>query len=173
MKDKGPEHSSARLERYLQLSAEHNIQICVPTTPAQIFHLLRRQILRPYRKPLIVMSPKSLLRHKLAVSTLEDFSRGGFQNVIGEVDDINPKQVSRVVLGSGKIFYDLLETRRAEGLENVAVLRLEQLYPFPLEQLIKQLKRLYPIEGIDLVSGRTAKSGRLAPNQAPFFKYCR
>ena len=137
----GPEHSSARLERYLQLCAEHNIQICTPTTPAQIFHLLRRQVLRPYRKPLIVMSPKSLLRHKLAVSTLEDFSQGGFQNVMGEIDDIGPKQVRRVVLGSGKIFYDLLESRRAEGLENVAVLRLEQLYPFPLEQLIKQLKR--------------------------------
>ena len=136
----GPEHSSARLERYLQLCAEHNIQICTPTTPAQIFHLLRRQILRPYRKPLIVMSPKSLLRHKLAVSILEDFSQGSFQNVIGEVDDINPKQVSRVVLGSGKIFYDLLETRRAEALENVAVLRLEQLYPFPLEELTRQLK---------------------------------
>ncbi len=137
----GPEHSSARLERYLQLCAEHNIQICTPTTPAQIFHLLRRQVLRPYRKPLIVMSPKSLLRHKLAVSTLEDFSGGSFQNVIGEIDDINPKRVSRVVLGSGKIFYDLLETRRAEELENVAILRLEQLYPFPQKQLTKQLKR--------------------------------
>jgi len=137
----GPEHSSARLERYLQLCAEHNIQICTPTTPAQIFHLLRRQVLRPYRKPLIVMSPKSLLRHKLAVSTLEDFSGGSFQNVIGEIDDINPKCVSRVVLGSGKIFYDLLETRRAEELENVAILRLEQLYPFPQKQLTKQLKR--------------------------------
>lgn len=139
----GPEHSSARLERYLQLSAEHNIQICTPTTPAQIFHLLRRQLLRPYRKPLIVMSPKSLLRHNLAVSTLEDFSQGGFQTLIGEIDDIDPKQVGRVVLCAGKIFYDLLETRRAEELDNISIMRVEQVYPFPLELLTEQLKR-YP-----------------------------
>lgn len=139
----GPEHSSARLERYLQLCAEHNIQICVPTTPAQIFHLLRRQILRPYRKPLIVMSPKSLLRHKLAISSLEDLSNGSFQTLIGEIDDVNPKKITRLVICSGKIFYDLLASRRGDKLGNVAVARVEQLYPFPLEQLIKQLKR-YP-----------------------------
>lgn len=139
----GPEHSSARLERYLQLCAEHNIQICVPTTPAQIFHLLRRQVLRPYRKPLIVMSPKSLLRHKLAISTLEDLTGGGFQTLIGEVDELDTKQVTRVVICSGKIFYDLLEARRSESLQHVAILRAEQLYPFPLEQLTKELKQ-YP-----------------------------
>lgn len=138
----GPEHSSARPERYLQLCAEHNIQICVPTNPSQIFHLLRRQILRPYRKPLIVMSPKSLLRHKLATSTLEDFSEGHFHTLIEEIDDdIDSKQVTRVVLCSGKVFYDLIEARRQEKLNHVAIMRVEQLYPFPLEELTVQLKR--------------------------------
>lgn len=129
----GPEHSSARLERYLQLCAEHNIQVCYPTTPAQIFHLLRRQLIRPYRKPLIVMSPKSLLRHKLAISTLEDLTHGQFFPVIGEQDNIDPKKVTRLVFCAGKVYYDLLETRREDDLKTVAIARLEQLYPFPAE----------------------------------------
>lgn len=128
----GPEHSSARLERYLQLCAEHNIQVCTPTTPAQIFHLLRRQLLRPYRKPLIVMSPKSLLRHKLAVSTLEDLTESGFHPVIGEIDPIDPDKVTRLILCGGKVYYDLLETRRNDNAEHIAIVRIEQLYPFPL-----------------------------------------
>lgn len=127
----GPEHSSARLERYLQLCAENNMQVCSPTTPAQIFHLLRRQMLRPYRKPLIVMTPKSLLRHKLAVSTLEDLTTGQFQAIIGEQDKINTKKVTRLILCAGKVYYDLLETRRADNLASVAIARIEQLYPFP------------------------------------------
>lgn len=129
----GPEHSSARLERYLQLCAEHNMQVCNPTTPAQIFHLLRRQMLRPYRKPLIIMSPKSLLRHKLAISTLEDLTSGQFQSVIGEQDYHNPKKVTRLVFCSGKVYFDLLEARREDkdALKHVAIARLEQLYPFP------------------------------------------
>jgi len=127
----GPEHSSARLERYLQLCADHNMQVCVPTTPAQIFHLLRRQQLRPYRKPLIVMSPKSLLRHKLAVSTLEDLTDGKFYPIISEQDDINPKKITRLVMCSGKVYYDLLEARRTDELEHIAFIRIEQLYPFP------------------------------------------
>jgi len=127
----GPEHSSARLERYLQLCAEHNMQVCNPTTPAQIFHLLRRQMIRPYRKPLIVMSPKSLLRHKLAISSLEDLTTGQFQPVIGEQDDINPKKVTRLILCTGKVYYDLLEARREDNLKHVAIVRLEQIYPFP------------------------------------------
>jgi 2-oxoglutarate dehydrogenase E1 component len=135
----GAEHSSARLERFLQLCAEHNMQICVPTTPAQIFHLLRRQVLRPYRKPLIIMSPKSLLRHKLAVSTLEQITGGQFQPLITEIDDIDRRKVTRVVLCAGKVFFDLLEARRAKGLDHVAILRAEQLYPFPLKQLTKEL----------------------------------
>ena len=139
----GPEHSSARLERYLQLCAEHNMQVCVPSTPAQIFHLLRRQVLRRYRKPLIIMSPKSLLRHKLATSTLEELSEGTFQTLIREIDDIDPKKVTRVVMCSGRIYYDLLEARRAEKVTNVAILRAEQLYPFPIEELTEELKQ-YP-----------------------------
>ena len=135
----GPEHSSARLERYLQLCAEQNIQVCVPTTPAQIFHLLRRQVVRPYRKPLIVMSPKSLLRHKLAVSRLEELSDGRFRNVIGEVDPHVPEEITRIVLCSGKVFYDLVETRRKEALKHVAIIRIEQLYPFPFDEFLAEL----------------------------------
>ncbi|SMF95473.1 2-oxoglutarate dehydrogenase E1 component [Methylomagnum ishizawai] len=135
----GPEHSSARLERYLQLCAEQNVQVCVPSSPAQIFHLLRRQLVRRYRKPLIVMTPKSLLRHKLAISPLEDLTRGHFHNVIGEIDPHDPDKITRVVLCSGKVFYDLLETRRKEHLEHVALIRIEQLYPFPFDYFLEQL----------------------------------
>ncbi|AVF56145.1 UNVERIFIED_ORG: 2-oxoglutarate dehydrogenase E1 component [Pseudomonas parafulva] len=135
----GPEHSSARLERYLQLCAEQNIQVCVPTTPAQIYHLLRRQVIRPLRKPLIVLTPKSLLRHKLAVSTLEDLAEGSFQTVIPEIDTLDPAKVERLVLCGGKVYYDLLEKRRAEGREDIAIVRIEQLYPFPEDDLVEIL----------------------------------
>ncbi|MBU1284372.1 MAG: 2-oxoglutarate dehydrogenase E1 component [Gammaproteobacteria bacterium] len=135
----GPEHSSARLERYLQLCAEHNIQVAVPTTPAQIYHLLRRQVIRPLRKPLVVLTPKSLLRHKLAISTLEDLSEGSFQTVIPEIDAIDPKKVERIVLCSGKVYYDLLEKRRAESRDDIAIVRIEQLYPFPEDDLAEVL----------------------------------
>ena len=131
----GPEHSSARLERYLQLCAEHNIQVCLPTTPAQMFHMLRRQIMRPLRKPLVALTPKSLLRHKLAVSSLEDLTDGSFRTVIPEVDDLDPQGVKRLVLCSGKVFYDLLEERRERKLDDVAIVRIEQLYPFPEREL--------------------------------------
>src|SRR6185436_4534670 len=103
----GPEHSSARLERFLQLCAEHNIQVCVPTTPAQVFHMVRRQVLRPLRKPLIVMTPKSLLRHKEAISTLEDLAQGSFNTVLDDSDVSAPEKITRLVLCSGKVFYDL------------------------------------------------------------------
>lgn len=135
----GPEHSSARLERFLQLCAEHNMQVCTPSTPAQIFHLLRRQAVRPLRKPLIIMSPKSLLRHKLAVSTLEDLAFGRFQTVIGETDALAPESVKRIVICGGKVYYDLLEKRRELALDNVAILRVEQLYPFPERMLVDAL----------------------------------
>ncbi|MDE1461181.1 2-oxoglutarate dehydrogenase E1 component [Spartinivicinus poritis] len=131
----GPEHSSARLERYLQLCAEHNVQVCVPTTPAQVFHMLRRQVLRPLRKPLIALTPKSLLRHKLAVSTLEELAEGSFHTVLPEVDDIEPANVKRLIMCSGKVYYDLLQKRRAENLNDAAIIRIEQLYPFPHEDL--------------------------------------
>lgn len=136
----GPEHSSARLERYLQLCAEHNIQVCAPTTPAQIFHLLRRQSIRPLRKPLVVMTPKSLLRHKLATSTLDDLCSGAFQTVLPDTDKPDPKQVRKIVLCSGKVYYDLLEQRRKDEKKDVAIIRLEQLYPFPHKDLTKILK---------------------------------
>ncbi|MGK2960239.1 MAG: 2-oxoglutarate dehydrogenase E1 component [Candidatus Malihini olakiniferum] len=127
----GPEHSSARLERYLQLCAEQNMQVCIPSTPAQIYHMLRRQALRGMRRPLVVMSPKSLLRHPLAISSLEELANGVFHPAIGEIDELNPQGVKRVVLCSGKIYYDLLEQRRKNEQNNVAVVRIEQLYPFP------------------------------------------
>ncbi|MSQ92634.1 MAG: 2-oxoglutarate dehydrogenase E1 component [Gammaproteobacteria bacterium] len=130
----GPEHSSARLERFLQLSAELNCQVCVPSTPAQMFHLLRRQMLRALRKPLIVMTPKSLLRHKLSISAMSDLAEGHFHNIIDEQDPISPADVRRLVLCSGKVYYDLLEQRRADKLNKVALVRVEQLYPFPADE---------------------------------------
>ncbi|MDT8451544.1 MAG: 2-oxoglutarate dehydrogenase E1 component [Gammaproteobacteria bacterium] len=136
----GAEHSSARPERFLQLCAEQNMQVCMPTTPAQIFHLLRRQMVRNCRKPLIVMTPKSLLRHKLCVSTLEDLAAGSFRRVIGEIDAIDPARVERVILCSGKVYYELLEKRRQEDIEHVAIIRVEQLYPFPAPELNAILK---------------------------------
>jgi len=138
----GPEHSSARLERFLQLCAEENMQVITPTTPAQIFHAMRRQAIRPIRKPMIVTSPKSLLRHKLATSTLEELATGTFQTVIDEVDQINKQDVTRVVLCGGKVYYDLLEKRREENL-NIAVVRVEQLYPYP-EKRLAEVLATYP-----------------------------
>jgi 2-oxoglutarate dehydrogenase E1 component len=139
----GPEHSSARLERYMQLCAQHNIQVCTPTTPAQIFHLLRRQAIRNFRKPLIVMTPKSLLRHKLAVSPLEDLKKGKFYTVIPEIDVLEEQKVTKVVLCCGKVYYDLLQMRRDKKLDRVAIIRIEQLYPFPKKALIAELDK-YP-----------------------------
>ncbi len=139
----GPEHSSARLERFLQLSAEHNIQVCMPTTPAQVFHMLRRQAIRPLRKPLVVMSPKSLLRHKEAISTLEELAQGCFETVIDETDTIDREKVKRVILCSGKVFYDLRAARREREIEDIAIVRIEQLYPFPEDDLLETLER-YP-----------------------------
>ena len=139
----GPEHSSARLERFLQLCAEHNMQVCVPGTPSQIFHLLRRQAVRPLRKPVVVMSPKSLLRHKKAVSSLEDLAQGKFETVLDDPADLNPEKVNRVVLCSGKVYYDLLEKRDSDGRTDTALVRVEQLYPFP-EQRLKEVLETYP-----------------------------
>ncbi|MFO1083988.1 MAG: 2-oxoglutarate dehydrogenase E1 component [Reyranellaceae bacterium] len=133
----GPEHSSARLERYLQLSAEDNWQVVVPTTPANFFHALRRQVRRSFRKPLIVMSPKSLLRHKDCVSRLEDFGPGSsFRRILVETDKIaDPAKVRRVVLCSGKVYFDLVAERRKRGIDDIAIFRIEQLYPFPFTRL--------------------------------------
>ena len=136
----GPEHSSARLERFLQLCALENMLVVVPSTPAQAFHMLRRQQHLTTRKPLVVMSPKSLLRHKLAVSTLEELANGEFQHLIGDAK-ADPKKVKRVVLCSGKVYYDLLEDQTKRGQEDVAIIRVEQLYPFPRALLAAELKK--------------------------------
>jgi 2-oxoglutarate dehydrogenase E1 component len=141
----GPEHSSARLERFLQLCAEHNIQVCVPTTPSQVFHMLRRQVKRPLRKPLVAITPKSLLRHKEAISSLEDLTSGTFQTVLPEKEPSDPKKVTRLIMCSGKVYYDLLEKKKADGRDDVAIVRIEQLYPFPaddLDELLSQYTRL-------------------------------
>jgi 2-oxoglutarate dehydrogenase E1 component len=132
----GPEHSSARLERFLQLCADDNMQVCDPTTPAQYFHLLRRQAKAPFRKPLVIMTPKSLLRHPQAVSALDEFSNGVFQPILD--DPVKPYSARKVLLCSGKIYYQLLRRREELKIKNPAIIRLEQLYPFP-EDLLKSV----------------------------------
>ncbi len=139
----GPEHSSARIERFLQLCADNNMQVCQPTTPAQIFHLLRRQMIRLFRKPLVIFTPKSLLRNKEAVSSLSDLSKGGFQTVIPEIHEIEAKKVKRILVCSGKVYYDLTNARKERGAEDVAILRVEQLYPFPHKAFATELAK-YP-----------------------------
>jgi 2-oxoglutarate dehydrogenase E1 component len=135
----GAEHSSGRIERYLQLCADYNIQVCIPSTPAQMFHLLRRQMLRPMRKPLIVFTPKSMLRSKDAASPLASFSQGKFQPVIGEVDKLDAGKVRRIIACSGKVYYELLSARRANGIADMAIIRIEQLYPFPHDDFTAQI----------------------------------
>jgi len=135
----GPEHSSARLERFLQLCADGNLQVCVPTTPAQMFHMLRRQMIRPFRHPLVVMTPKSLLRHKLSVSSVDELSEGAFHTVLPDDDALNQAKVRRVVLCTGKVYFDMLEKRRELEIDDVALLRIEQLHPFPYDRLTKLL----------------------------------
>ncbi|HEX5693906.1 MAG TPA: 2-oxoglutarate dehydrogenase E1 component [Arenimonas sp.] len=137
----GPEHSSARLERFLQLCALDNIQVCTPTTPAQMFHMLRRQMLRATRKPLVVMTPKSMLRHKLSVSSLDDLAKGGFQNLIPDSTCKDAKKARRVVVCGGKVYYDLVEAAAEKKITDVAIVRVEQLYPFPRPLLAAELKR--------------------------------
>ena len=144
----GPEHSSARLERFLQLCAEHNIQVCIPSTPAQMFHMLRRQQVRPYRKPLIVMTPKSLLRHKMSVSSIEELSSGRFELIIPEIEAMSPKKTRRLVLCSGKVYFDLLESREIHDVRDVALVRIEQLYPFPIEEFRDLINQYSHVEEI-------------------------
>ena len=163
----GPEHSSARLERFLQLCAEDNMQVITPTTPAQIYHALRRQAVRPIRKPLIVMSPKSLLRHKLATSQLEELANGKFETVLPEIDQQNADNVTRMVLCGGKVYYDLLEQRRALGLDHVAIVRIEQLYPMPEKRLVAEIEKYSNLEEIVWTQEEPLNQGAwyyLAPN---------
>jgi 2-oxoglutarate dehydrogenase E1 component len=139
----GPEHSSARVERFLTLCAEDNMQVTAPTTPAQYFHLLRRQVKHDVCKPLIVLTPKSMLRHPLVVSKLDDFTSGTFQPVLPDEDNLDPREVRRVLICFGKVYYDLLQGRRKMEQKDVAIIRLEQMYPFPADELRQQLER-YP-----------------------------
>jgi 2-oxoglutarate dehydrogenase complex dehydrogenase (E1) component-like enzyme len=139
----GPEHSSARVERFLQLCAENNLQVCYPSTPAQYFHLLRRQVRPGMERPLVVITPKSLLRLPAAASSLDDFTSGGFQPLIDDREIENPGEVERIVLCSGKIYYDLVEARKKSGDKRVSIVRMEQFYPFPLTRLRELLGR-YP-----------------------------
>jgi 2-oxoglutarate dehydrogenase E1 component len=138
----GPEHSSARVERFLQMCADNNIQVVQPTNGAQIFHVLRRQMIRPFRKPLVIFTPKSLLRNKHATSPLEDLATGTFQPVIGEVDSaIVASDVKRVMLCSGKVYYDLVQARADQKRTDVAILRIEQLYPFAHKSFQTELQK--------------------------------
>jgi 2-oxoglutarate dehydrogenase E1 component len=139
----GPEHSSARLERYLQLCAEHNIQVCVPSNAAQIFHLLRRQMLRPFRKPLVVMTPKSLLRKKEAAASIQELANGAFQTVIPDTTSVDEKGVKRIIACCGKVYYDLATKRIEMQRSDVAIIRVEQLYPFPHKQFQAEIAK-YP-----------------------------
>jgi len=145
----GPEHSSARLERFLQLCANDNLQVCNITLPANYFHVLRRQMLRPFRKPLVIMTPKSLLRHPLAKSGADEFTGAShFKRLLSDRMEIADDKVRRLVLCSGKVAYDLFETRDKEGLADVSIVRLEQLYPFPGEPLAKRLARMQNLEQV-------------------------
>ena len=137
----GPEHSSARPERFLQLCAQNNMIVCAPTTPAQMFHMLRRQMTWECRKPLIVMTPKSLLRNRLTFSTLEDMTQQSFRPILPDMDPIDPKSATRLILCSGKVYYDLVEKRRELKREDTAILRIEQLYPFPNEELAAEVRK--------------------------------
>jgi len=139
----GPEHSSARIERFRQLAADTNMQIVQPTTASQIFHVLRRQMIRNLRKPLIIFTPKSLLRNKDATSPLSEFTKGGFQTIIPENKELNADKVKRILMCSGKVYYDLVKKREEKGADDVAILRVEQLYPFPHKVFAAELKK-YP-----------------------------
>jgi 2-oxoglutarate dehydrogenase E1 component len=145
----GPEHSSARLERFMQLCADTNMQVIQPTTASQIFHVLRRQMIRQFRKPLILFTPKSLLRNKDAASPLSEFTKGGFQTVIGERDEaIDAKQVTRLIACSGKVYYDLVKQRAEKKATDVVIIRVEQLYPFPHKALASELKKYPKLEEV-------------------------
>ena len=165
----GPEHSSARLERFLQLCADQNMQVCVPSTPAQIYHLLRRQILRDVRKPLIVMSPKSLLRHPLAVSTMDELANGDFLNAIKDTQIKKTKNVKRVVLCSGKVYFDLFEKRKTNNIEDIALIRIEQLYPFPKDEVLKILQDFAHVKDFVWVQEEPQNQGAWYSSQHNFW----
>ncbi|GIJ34293.1 multifunctional oxoglutarate decarboxylase/oxoglutarate dehydrogenase thiamine pyrophosphate-binding subunit/dihydrolipoyllysine-residue succinyltransferase subunit [Micromonospora sediminimaris] len=155
----GPDHTSGRPERFLQLCAEDNMRVANPTTPANYFHLLRRQALSPKRKPLVVFTPKSLLRHKLCVSSVEDFTTGTFSPVLADPAAGNPERVKRVLLCSGKVYYDLFQARQERGISNTAIIRLEQLYPMPVEEIRAALAQFPNAEDFAWVQEEPANQG--------------
>jgi 2-oxoglutarate dehydrogenase E1 component len=154
----GPEHSSARLERFLDLCAEDNLQVCYPTTPAQIFHLLRRQVLRPVRKPLIIMSPKSLLRRPEATSRMDDLATGAFQEVIPDAK-ADAAKVKRLLLCSGKVYYDLAKARDERKDDSIAIVRVEQLYPFPQDELSHLVAKMPALQELYWVQEEPRNAG--------------
>jgi len=156
----GAEHSSARLERYLQLCAENNMQVVNPTTPAQLFHLLRRQVMSRMRKPLIMMGPKSMLRNKLSFSQLDDFTTGRFQPVLDEADaEVQPEGVRRLILCSGKVYYDLLAERQKREISDIAIVRIERLYPFPYVEAGAQMEKYSTVEEVAWVQEEPKNQG--------------
>jgi hypothetical protein len=157
----GPEHSSARLERFMQLSADTNMQVVQPTTASQIFHVLRRQMVRNLRKPLVIMTPKSLLRNKDATSPLSEFTKGSFQTVIPDSKGLKAEKVKRLIACSGKVYYDLAKKREEQGSDDVAIIRVEQLYPFPHKAFRGRDQEVPEPRGRGVVPGRTAEPGRL------------
>jgi 2-oxoglutarate dehydrogenase E1 component len=155
----GPDHTSGRPERFLQLCAEDNMRIAIPSTPANYFHLLRRQALSPKRKPLVVFTPKSLLRHKLCVSSVQDFTTGTFQPVLTDSSGVAPEAVKRVLLCSGKVYYDLLQARTERGITDTAIVRMEQLYPLPIEEVRATLAQYPNAEDFAWVQEEPANQG--------------
>ena len=155
----GPDHTSGRPERFLQMCAEDNMRVAIPTTPASYFHLLRRQALSPKRKPLVVFTPKSLLRHKLCVSSVEDFTTGTFQPVLRDTAAPAPEPVKRVLLCSGKVYYDLFQARADRGVTDTAILRMEQLYPLPVEEIRAALAQYPNAEDFAWVQEEPANQG--------------
>jgi 2-oxoglutarate dehydrogenase E1 component len=159
----GPDHTSGRLERYLQLCAEDNMRVAVPTTPANHFHLLRRQALSTKKKPLVVFTPKSLLRHRLCISQVEDFTTGTFRSVLGDPGvngtPLRPREVRRVLLCSGKVYYDLFQARADREITDTAIIRMEQLYPLPVTELRAAFARFPHADDIAWVQEEPANQG--------------
>jgi 2-oxoglutarate dehydrogenase E1 component len=150
----GPEHSSGRLERFLMLAAEDNVQVCNPTTPAQYFHVLRRQAVRPWKKPLVVMTPKSLLRHPKVVSSLDDLATGGFRRILPDEPGKEARSIQRVILCSGKVYYELAAQREKLDRMDVAILRVEQFYPLPKSKIAAALEPYFGKAGGSQSGGR-------------------
>jgi len=155
----GPEHSSARMERYLQLCAEENMQVCVPTSPVQFFHMLRRQMLRPYRKPLIVFTPKSLLRHPMSVSSLDEYTQGQFELIITSYKELEANSIKRLLVCTGKVYYDLQQEKQKHQLDDVGIIRIEQLYPFPKDEVAREIAKFKHLNQIVWVQEEPRNQG--------------